>query len=902
MPHINERGVAVAAVLLFATVARDSSAQARDTSFQGAEMRTIAPGPQYRADALQRVLLGSGWRDVWVTHAEVPVLDPATFAGGLKFDKRGGFKQSVTAHWKEENGSREWVFRSVDKFPTQAVSEEIKGTLVGRIIEDQISALFPGAPLMVPPLLQSIGALHVQPTLVVMKDSPRLEKERETFAGMLGTFELKANEGPEDSPGFAGSKKIQDSDDFLKKLDEDHSNRLDEREFLATRLIDFLINDTDRTPDNFMWARFGEKGNYTWRPIPRDRDWAFIDSRGIVASLVVNRVFPKFTGFKPRYSMRALLYSGHHLDRRLLQRLNAQDFWEVAQRVQLAVTDPVIERAVDQLPESWQSEATTELKAVMRARRDNLLAAAMRFYMNLASDVDVHGTDLAEYADIVRHTDGRVTVTVSAIQAPSVAVERRVNDRIVTTTDGAIELPRDVWFRRTFNPTETNEVRIYLGKGNDVATIRGERNSAITVRVIGEGGDDKLTDNVGAGGAHLYDSEGENQFGVGGKTRVVTKPWDAPEPTAGLRLGEAWRPDWGGKRGFGAAVDYETGAGVVIGAGPRLKRYGFRRLPFHWTAGANFLYGTGNGRMGVTGDIDYRTENSPVAYTLAAQATQLEATRFFGYGNDTPQMSSRDALVNQRVLAIEPSFVYRIGWRTREQAGNLVNRSDSGSTGGLRPLTGKLIAGPRLSWIDPDPRSDALLATSGVTGARGFSLVGAQVAVELDRTDDSAVPTMGWRLKASTAAYPVTNGIDGAFGTLGGSASAYVPIAGGLHAAVRAGGAVAEGDVPVQFAPALGGRSSLRGYSWRRFAGDRSAFAGAELRQPVGTVNFILKSQLGLFALADAGRVWFAGTDGGGIHTSVGGGFWLSALGKSVSVAYAKGEADRIYLKYGLSY
>lgn len=77
---------------------------------------------------------------------------------------------------------------------------------------------------------------------------------------------------------------------------------------------------------------------------------------------------------------------------------------------------------------------------------------------------------------------------------------------------------------------------------------------------------------------------------------------------------------------------------------------------------------------------------------------------------------------------------------------------------------------------------------------------------------------------------------------------------------------------------------------------------GAELRVPVGTVNFLLRSQLGVFALADAGRVWFDGASDGGWHTGVGGGFWLAALGRSISVAYANGEGGRLYLSSGLFY
>ena len=901
------RTFVAASAALIGALAGDASAQTPDTARAGAAVSgrsvTIQPG-RYKAEGFEPLFLGRGWRELWATPVTAPTLRPADYAGGLEFDKRGGGRQSITAHFKEKEGSREHVFRSVDKFPLLGVAPEIKGSAVGTVVQDQTSAFFPAGPLLVPPLLQAIGVLHIAPQLVVMEDSPVLGKERKTFAGMLGTFELKPNEGKDDKPGFAGSKKIQDTEKFMEALASGHDNRIDEREFLATRLIDFLINDSDRTADNYEWARFGEKGNYVWRPIVRDRDWAFLDSRGLINAMVISKFYPKFTAFAPKVRLNALVYSSHGLDRRLLQRLTAQDFREVALEVQQAVSDPVIQRVVDQLPAEWQTtSAPQRIKTVLRARRDNLPDIAMKFYRNLSDDVDVHGTVVADRADIMRNNDGSITVTITPVPQRLIA-ERREDGRVVTTSDGEVATRNEAFFRRTFHVGETDEVRVYLGDGDDVATIRGVSNSTIRVRLIGGKGNDVLADSVGAGGAYLYDQDGSDRLIAMGKAKVSTKPWNAPEVKDGLRVGSPWRPDWGGKSGFGPALDYHTSAGLIVGAGPRFKSYGFRRLPFHWTAGANFLYGTGNGRMAITGDLDYRAENSPMAFEVAARASQLEAIRFFGYGNDAPNVGRDAALVEQNVLELEPAVVRRIGWRARETDINLIRGEDTLTTGPeLRPLVGKLSMGPALAWVDPEPTANAVLATSGVDGASGFGVFGARVGLELDRTDDSAVPMMGWKLESSVAAYPLVTGIGGAFGTLSGKASAYVPIVrDGLHLAMRAGGAAATENAPVQYAATLGGRSSLRGVPWRRYAGDVSANAGVELRQPVGTVNFLLRSKLGVFALADAGRVWFDGGSPGGWHTGVGGGFWLSALGKSVSVAYAQGEGSRIYIKTGLSY
>jgi hypothetical protein len=58
----------------------------------------------------------------------------------------------------------------------------------------------------------------------------------------------------------------------------------------------------------------------------------------------------------------------------------------------------------------------------------------------------------------------------------------------------------------------------------------------------------------------------------------------------------------------------------------------------------------------------------------------------------------------------------------------------------------------------------------------------------------------------------------------------------------------------------------------------------------------------GVFALADAGRVWVDGDSPGGWHTGIGGGIWLTALGQTFSVAAAHGDGNRFYLQKGMSF
>ncbi|HZI99453.1 MAG TPA: ShlB/FhaC/HecB family hemolysin secretion/activation protein [Gemmatimonadaceae bacterium] len=844
---------------------------------------SIVAGPDYDAGPFARKLLGNGWRSVWLTPVRVPVFDMGTYAGGLTVSKKGGGNQTRTLRFATSDG-REIMFRSVDKFPVgQAMPAPIRNSTLGDIVQDQVSTLFPAGALMVPAFLDAIGALHVVPKLYVMPDDPRLGEFRKEFAGMLGTVELSPQEDENDEPGFAGSRKIKSADKFLDDLEESRNHHLDERELFAVRLVDFLVNDNDRTADNMRFARYGDSASYSWRPLPRDRDRAFSNADGWLFRFLVHPFYPKLIQFKGKYDMEGLLWESYNIDRRLLQRITKADADQIGIRVRNAIDDSAIEKAIAALPPEWRARTNDveKLRSRLRARRDLIPKTASDFYDWLATEVDVHGTDQAERAVIERLADGRLTVTIQG----------KNESRNATP-----------FFIRTFVPGETREVRVFLHGGNDVATVRGARTDDITVRVIGGGDDDFLADSAGAGDTHFYDEKGKNQYVRRGGTSVSEKEWKVPRQGGGVRFDAPWRPDWGRSISFGPSFDYVEGGGLVVGIGPRYRVSGFRHLPHKLEAGANVLLGTGDGRTGLNAYGDYRFENSPDALTLDARATRFEAFRFFGYGNNSPKLSRAESLVNQDLIAVEPLFIRQIGWRSREDLDAGFGKTDDDKkkkAARLRPMVGKIAAGPVFRW------NRAHLPSGSPPGLfdEEVARAGGVMELELDKTSSTSPSDYGFRLVATGAAYPALFDIDEIASVARASAAAYVPIASsGLSAAFRLGGATASGDIPVQEAPYIGGRSSVRGYSARRFIGDAAGFGSAEIRMPLGTVPLLINWNSGVFGLLDAGRVWVDGDSPGKWHAGYGAGVWISALGQTFSVSFAHGDSNRFYLQKGMSF
>jgi hypothetical protein len=847
--------------------------------------RMVAPGPQYKRTFVGNAFLGGGWRDLWSTPFSAPLFEVDTFAGGLKLKERGGGRQTLTLHFTENEGWRDYVFRSVDKFPVlQAMPKEMKGTLSGRVVQDEVSALLPGAGVAMAPLMDAAGILRVKPHYYVMPDNPKLGSQRDTFANILGTVELNPKEAPDDKPGFAGSSKILSAEKFLDLVHESRGARLVESELFAARLIDFLVNDVDRTRDNIRFARIGEKDSAVWRPIPRDRDHAFMNGGGLLTALLVRPLYPKLAKYEPRISLRALTFGSHHIDRQLLQRLSRTDIDSIALRLRAAITNEVIDSVVATLPVEWREKtsAPARLRGVLTARRDNLPAIATTFYNWLASEVDLHGTDGSERALVERHENGTVTITVTGAK------------------DSAGVAP---FIRRTFFPGETNEVRVYLHDGDDVAMVQGSRSSAVIVRIIGGDGNDTLTDAAGASGTHFYDTGADNRITAAPRTDVSLKSWEAPEGGGGLQVDSPWRPDWGGTKGWGPTVFLASGADVVVGFGPRYKRQGFRRLPHRISISANALWGISNSKPGANFSIDFRGENSPIILTFDARATQYEEFRFSGFGNSTPRLLSPGSTITKEMVRLEPTMTYQVGWRSREShaAGGLAARRDSIPAPQMRSLIGTVDLGLVANWTKPGAPDDSPFVEERENGRDLEGRVGGRFRLMLDRTMTGDIPAAGFKLQSEVVGYPAIPGSNEAFGTASGSLAAYLPlIGGGTHLAFRAGGAAAStSDVPLLNAPAIGGRSTLRGYDSRRFTGDRTAYGSAELRVPVGVLPFLIRWNVGVFGLADAGRVWYDDRSPGSWHTATGGGIWFSTLGQTISVAYAKGEKGSFYIRKG---
>ena len=322
---------------------------------------------------------------------------------------------------------------------------------------------------------------------------------------------------------------------------------------------------------------------------------------------------------------------------------------------------------------------------------------------------------------------------------------------------------------------------------------------------------------------------------------------------------------------------YRESGGVLLGLGPTVTDYGFRRRPYAWQAGARAMVGTRSGDFGIRMTADRYLENSPWSVSLFAHATQLESNRFYGYGNDTELVDPSLSLIKRDELLVLPSLRYSFS------------------------TTSALAFGPVIMYVKPEIPTGSPAAVDQPLGSEPFGQVGLRADLTVDKTTILAARQSGFVLQAGVSQYPAVWDADEPFGEAHALARLFIPL-GWPTLALRAGGQHSWGSFPLHESAFIGGRWSLRGFRWNRFAGDTSAFGAAELRVPVLRMTLLTRGQLGVIGFADAGRVWLDGNSAGDWHAGAGGGLWFGSLGQQVSVTYAKGDEHRFYFYYGMPF
>ena len=849
---------------------------AQNTSDNFAGFEIVIAG-EYQAGDFAKFFIGEHWRKLWIVPVEVPVLNLDTYAGGLTPLKKGGGQQTKSLHLRGGDG-KEYKFRSIDKDVSRSLPPEFKGSVVDDAMQDQISVTNPGSAVVISPLMNAVGILNAKPVICLMPDDEKLGEFKDEFADILGTIEEDPEDYENEELNFAGADKIIGTFKLFEKLQEDNDEVVDAAEFLKARLLDVLIGDRDRHAGQWNWAGFNEGKKRIWKPIPKDRDFAFPLYDGLYPKLMTV-MFTSLVNFD--YNMPAMLdmtWEGRHLDRRFLGSLDKPVWDSIAVFMQEKLTDEVIENAVEQLPQEYFELAGKDLIAKLKSRRDQLKKASDEYYNWASKYVDVWCSDKNEYTEIDR-IDNIFT---------KVAVYKR--DKKSGNKKG------NPIYHRVLKNTISEEVRIHLMGGDDFAVVNGEVDDGIRVIIEGGKGKDELTDRSKVNGNFLgitpfpdsktetefYDSGKKTTFTEGASTYINTDKVEVPEDEQ-LKY-EPPIEDRYHDYNVLFPFEYNSDDGIIFGLGGRINFYDFRMKPFAHRFDLSASYSTISERPEVIFKGDFNDMIKGINVKIPVTYTGLEITRFYGFGNETIRdeklLEEKYYNVSQKYFGTGIYFNIPVVKDLEFQPGLL------------------------LEFSHVMKKKERLITELNPYGLGDHDFFALSTLIRFDNRDNEAFPFEGYYFSLNSEIYPDALNNKDFFGKVSFDGRTYLTyhFITDYTLALRTYSEAAWGDYPFYKGASIGGKKTLRGFSRDRFVGNYSLMGSAELRYFLADISFLVPFKLGMNLFSDCGRVFLENKSSDMWHSSYGGGFWFSINKRLVnfSINYAKSpETFRIYLSLG---
>jgi outer membrane protein assembly factor BamA len=329
--------------------------------------------------------------------------------------------------------------------------------------------------------------------------------------------------------------------------------------------------------------------------------------------------------------------------------------------------------------------------------------------------------------------------------------------------------------------------------------------------------------------------------------------------------------DYGTDWRLGSSFALNSEDGLILAAGPILYQFGFRTFPYVYRMELLGGVSIPTGRFKISYSGFWPRISERLSVTLNAYASQLELINFYGFGNESARDGAKEDdgyyRVSSTELYVQPSLQYRIKHWFIAGVGVAVKNFK------VREVEEDRLINPSVLEQYGDNRT---------LGSAGLSLL-------VDTRDHPMAPHGGLSLGLQAWNYLEVFGNQSPFQKYIGEVRVYLgdTLVTDVMLAVRVKGELIDGEFPFHEAAFLGGAGSLRGFASQRFGGDASLMGSAELRFSIGRWKLLVPTEVGVFVLADAGRVWVDNESPGEYHTDAGGGIWLAPLNRDMILSIA---------------
>jgi UDP-2,3-diacylglucosamine pyrophosphatase LpxH len=823
-------------------------------SYKG-QFKEVTPDSTMTAGPLKRIFFGDLNRDLWTQTIRVPVLDIHYQFGGLKPVKKGGGQQTISLEMRGGDGKR-YKLRGIKKSADFLVEKRLRGTITQDVVYDGIAGSHPYASLVMPPMLHAAGLYYTQPELVYIPKDSILGDFLEEFGGMFALLEVHPDDDMSDQENFGFSKEVVSSTDAIEELQQHQDHKVDLAFTVKSRLMDMLVGDWDRHDDQWRWASFKEKGETTYRPIPRDRDQVFFQFDGLVMSIANRKwLLRRFQPFREDVrDIAGLNFNARYFDRFFLAEADRELWKKQARALQKEISDSVIAVAIAALPEEAQEINGEELKRLLSVRREKLEDFAMRYYDILARTVDVTGTSKEDYFEVKRIENGDVEVNVYPRKKGKKQEEKR-------------------FYHRIFKRGETKEIRLY-GMGNDDEyEIEGKVHKSILVRIIAGDRKDNIKDYSRVRGltkkTRIYEVEGEQDNTLSKESWITIKK----EGDEVFYDRKAFKYDVLFPM---PSIGYNLNDGFYIGPGVSYTKYGFNRYPYKSRQDISINYARRAEGVNIYYSGDFIKLLAPFDLGLGTTINLPEVYQYYGLGNETKASST---IIGESDVRINN---YQLESAIRYSSKRLSSRLSLGFKYQFMELE-EVAVSERPSLIGENEEFASL-----------------SIDYQFQNLDNKANPAKGlsWDLNLENTVSTKNDEVN--FFKLKTAFSIYMPV----HAfrkqttiAMRVGYTGNVGDYHFYQANFLSGIRHLRGIPRNRFAGESVTYGNLELRKSFLKVrNYLAPFDFGMLFHGDIGRVWVDDDYSDRWHNSFGAGVFLNILDFfALTASYSISDVDRLF-------
>lgn len=817
--------------------------------------------PRLHGSKVRNWFIGNNYRKEWIQPVTVEVLDMGKEQGGLKPERQGGGKQTRSLRLTDPTG-KEWVLRSIQKFPEAAIPADMRYTIAKDIVEQGISASYPYASLSYSVFARAAGIPGLQRKLVFVPNDPRLERFSKTFSNSLAILE-------EREPGKVS--KTYNSEELAIRLVKDNDDHVDQRNVLRARLLDNFIMDFDRHEDQWRWATRDTGKGKIYYPIPRDHDQAFFTNQGLLPKFVRKPwMVPEIQGFRPDpINIKTFNRPARNFDRFFLTELSREQWKLQIDTFLAAMTDQVIEAALRQQPREVYGFSGPQIVETLKKRREHFRADMMEYYKFLAEHVAIVGSDDREFIHLVKNPDYSVKVTVNKL-----------------TKDGEVS---SLVYDRTFVPEETEEINIYALGANDRFLVEGGE-TFIKIRLIGGSGEDEFVNKGSVSKPLILDVTFEKNVVVGGEGFQNRFSSD-PQVNRYNRLHykyDIFHPS--------ATVGYNVDEGLFLGGKVEYIKQGFRKEPYstrYFFMGqrainsASYVFRAEADFMRVLGNHDI--------ILRADMRAPINMTNFFGLGNETKFDETKpgaEKFYRARYDILDLSILarrqlqswMRISYGPTLQYFHVEKEENIGKFVSMDPNL------PQTHLYDPKTYAGGLFhldintQNNKVIPIRGFVLdLNTRPIFGLSENTSTLIK-MDFDMRVYASLFNLPR----------------------LVLATRLGYGNIWGDFEFPQAYHLGGTDNLRGYRKDRFSGKKMLFNNTELRFKVDDFStYLFPGTFGLLVFNDVGRVWVDGESSKDWHVGNGVGVWVAPVRRFVitaSVARSKEEKALPLVTFGFQF